>query len=136
MTTIACTQGVMAADSYASDSDGVCSVVKIWKVPDGVIGITGVMATGYQFFKWLSDCRRGDPPDMTGTTALLITGTQIWCYDETTDPYPIDDPYAAIGSGSMAALACMQLGHGPKEAVRIAAKIDPYTGGKIRVLEV
>ena len=126
----------MAADSYASDSSGVCSVVKIWKVPDGVIATAGVMATGHKFYQWMADCRRGEPPDMTDTSALLITGTQILHFDQVPDPYPIDDPFAAIGTGSMAALACMQLGHSPKEAVRIAAKIDPYTGGKIRVLEV
>ena len=125
----------MAADSWATDANGIASVTKIWRFGDGVLGFAGTFAQGYQFVRWL-ECKRGDPPDIEGSAFLFIDGKQIWCYDGCPDPYPLDDKFAAIGSGGMAAMACMHLGCAPDQAVRVAAKVDPNTGGKIKTMEV
>lgn len=42
----------------------------------------------------------------------------------------------ALGSGSVAAMGAMLAGADAKTAVKIASKLDPYTGGKIDVVKV
>jgi len=73
---------------------------------------------------------------MSEAAALLVDGDSIWYFDGTEHPYEIADPFAACGSGAMAALAVLHCGGTTKDAVRIAAKIDPHTSGKIRTMEV
>lgn len=136
MTTIACTPKVMASDSHASDENGVCNVTKMWRMNGGVLGFSGTFAHGYRFYEWLKDHKKGDAPDIEGSVFLFVDGKTIWCYDGTSTPYPIDDKFAAIGSGGMAAMACMHVGCDPSQAVKIASKVDPMTGGKIKTLEV
>lgn len=136
MTTIACTPRVMASDSQATDENGISHVTKMWEVGNGVLGFAGTFHAGYKLYQWLLAGQAGDPPDMKDSVALFIDGRQIWCFDGVTSPYPIDDKNAAIGSGAMAARACMLVGCSPEQSVKIAAKVDPYTGGKIKVLEV
>jgi len=136
MTTIAATKSVMAADSSASDDNGRVSVRKLFRVPGGVLGFAGVASVGPRLAQWLINERRGDPPDMSDTHALLITGDAIWFFDEVPHPYEILDPFCTLGSGGQAATAAMHCGKSPKEAVKIAAKIDTFTGGRIVCMEV
>jgi len=63
--------------------------------------------------------------------ALALCPEGIWVYDGHPQPYQLKDKFAAVGSGSQAALAAMHCGKSPKDSVRIAAKIDPATGGRI-----
>lgn len=50
-------------------------------------------------------------------------------------PIVIREPYA-IGSGSDFAMGAMLAGKSAKDAVKIAAKLDCYTGGPIKVLSL
>jgi hypothetical protein len=77
-----------------------------------------------------------DEPAMEGESALWIDGRAIWLFDESVHPYPLNDPFAAIGSGAMAALAAMHLGSNPRQAVKVAAKVDPSTGGSVHWMGV
>ena len=135
MTTIACTCSEIASDSQASD-DTICHVKKLFRVPGGILGFSGVASSGPRLAYWLINERRGDPPDMDGTNAVLITGVDIYLFDESPHPYSLEDKFAALGTGSMAALSAMHCGKTPAEAVKIAAKIDPFTGGKIRTMVI
>lgn len=73
---------------------------------------------------------------------------RLWVFDPSVDhpqvfvnvhksPYPIPlfTP-AAMGSGSEYALGAVYAGASLKDAVRIASKLDVYTGGKIKLYDV
>lgn len=68
---------------------------------------------------------------MCNVWGLILNKAGIWVYDAHPEPYKVKDKFAAIGSGAQAALAAMYLEQSPKNAVRIAAKVDPLTGGRI-----
>ena len=133
MTTIACTATEMAADSLATD-DTQASVKKLFKVANGVLGVAGPYCYGHALYLYLKG--DGCKPVMKDLKALYIDGKHIWCYDECLTPYVIEDEFAAIGSGALAALASMYFNYSPREAVAVATKFDPYSGGKIRSLQV
>lgn len=135
MTTIACTPVTMSSDSWAMD-DTVCSVRKIFRTSVGIVGCSGVASVGPQFVSWLDGGQRGPIPDMEGSDALLIDGVSIWCFSGSVSPIELLDPFTAIGCGAMAALGAMYAGQTPKQAVKIAAKINPHTGGAIRTLSI
>ena len=44
--------------------------------------------------------------------------------------------FHAIGSGEPYAIAALELGKSPKEAVEIASKYDLYTGGEVKTIEI
>lgn len=133
MTTIVCDTESMASDSMCSDELTKCSVVKIYRIRGQLIGIAGVYAHCMTFIEYLkAGDEEADHPDMDGVFAIVLTNKgAIWMYDGHPTAYQVKDGFAAIGSGSQAALAAMHCGLSPKCAVRIAAKIDPRTGGRI-----
>jgi ATP-dependent protease HslVU (ClpYQ) peptidase subunit len=57
---------------------------------------------------------------------------QLVQVDAMLEPLPVSDPFWAIGSGAKIALGAMEYGASAVEAVDIACKFDPYTGGKIQ----
>lgn len=59
----------------------------------------------------------------------------LWAWDEDVTPVEITTEFWAIGTGRMCAFAAMEMGATPRQAVAIAAKYDPYTGGDIVVSE-
>jgi 20S proteasome alpha/beta subunit len=73
---------------------------------------------------------------MAGVVALALTARGIMVYEYSPEPYLISDKFCAIGSGAQAALAVMHMGYTTREAVKVAAKIDPYTGGRVRTLKL
>jgi ATP-dependent protease HslVU (ClpYQ) peptidase subunit len=42
------------------------------------------------------------------------------------------ETFWAIGSGEQAAMVAMHMGATAKEAVEMAKRVDPYTGGRVR----
>lgn len=133
MTTIACGDGYMAADSQAT-GDAKCHVRKIERVRDTLVGFAGTAGGARWAIQWL---RKGadpkDPPCMDDVQLLVYSSRGIWIYDEDFTPYQVLDHYAAIGSGEQAALAALHLGKEPREAVEVAKRIDAYTGGRVYV---
>lgn len=47
-----------------------------------------------------------------------------------------DGPFMAIGSGAQGAMVALHLGLSPREAVRIASRVDPNSGGRVRSLSL
>lgn len=134
MTTIVCNMEEMAVDSLCTDSATKCSVTKMFRVGETLVGVAGVYADCKHFINWLTE--GGDPdetPDMEGVAALVLTKKGIYLYDSHPTPFKVDGKFAAIGSGSQAALAAMYYGASPRDAVKMAAKVDPHTGGRINV---
>jgi len=133
MTTIAVDLNEMASDSMASDEVTMSSVTKSWRVHGTLVGVAGTYSNCVQFIGWLKGKQEGDPPSMEGVCAVVLKPDGLWMYDDHINPYRLKDKFVAIGSGAQAAMAAMHLGCTPREAVRVAAKIDPSTGGRIYV---
>ena len=72
------------------------------------------------------------PPRLKGVTGLRIDPDgSIWCYEGLRWSPVIGTEFAAIGSGADYAIAALHMGASAKEAVRIAAKCNIHTGGRI-----
>jgi 20S proteasome alpha/beta subunit len=138
MTTIATDGKTIAADSYATGDYCIHHVQKLFDVPGGILGVAGFIATAVEFVEWLkAENHEIDPPKMEGTSAIMLTHKgEVWFYDETHVPFKNMGPCAAIGSGAQAALAAMHLGYSPRDAVKVAALVDPCTGGTITSLSI
>lgn len=141
MTTIA-TDGVsMAGDGLITDN-GIITMTdcrKVRRLKDGrIVGFSG-NAYGYDVFaEWLENGAEGEPPKFhdgnNGITCLaLCPDGSVLTYDEHGRPFREKAPFA-IGSGQRFAIAAMDLGKSPEEAVRYAATRDPFTDGEVTVL--
>jgi len=61
----------------------------------------------------------------------VLTPQGLFEYDVYCRAEEVLDDFYAIGSGAKVALGAMACGKSAIEAVRIAARYDPYTGGRI-----
>lgn len=134
MTTIAARDGIVAFDSQAT-GDYVDSVKKCLKRGNTVIGVTGDYIAGYDFaVRYLAG--EADEFQMSSHDdfeCLVADSEGLWLVDCKGRRAPCGSAgFTAIGSGGAAAMAAMYMGASAEEAVKIAAKVDPYTGGRIR----
>lgn len=152
MTTIAYRDGIIAADSratYTSEAGGARIVAcrKLYRKTIGkgrrqhdvIIGTAGESAPGLLFVEWFGSGKEPPTKLIDGDAdfeVLVVTKKGIYTADKYCTLEEIEEPYYAIGSGSKAAFAAMDCGKSAKEAVRIAAKRDPYTGGPIRAMSL
>jgi ATP-dependent protease HslVU (ClpYQ) peptidase subunit len=74
--------------------------------------------------------------DDDGGSYLLVSAKKVMCLEaDKMVPYPVAKTFA-IGSGCKYAMAAMACGKTPAEAIKVAAKLDPFTGGAVRTLSV
>jgi len=152
MTTIAWDGRTLAGDSRVSDDNcvDVLTVKKVFKNKNLLAAFCGTAYDGAAMRHWLRTCGNDDYDVFSGegfpksvmsddfegllvtpcgkATSVNASGVVI----EVAEPGGI----TAIGSGKQAALAAMLAGADAKQAVAIAAKLDPYTGGKITALRL
>jgi hypothetical protein len=147
MTTIAYRDGIIAADSrvtVATEAGGsrkhLCTklyrkqITESKKTFDVVIATAGEAFSALVFVDWYGT---GKPmPDVLRDlggdfTCLILRPDGLWEADVYCRPDKIEEPFYAVGSGSKEALAAMHCGKSARDAVRVAAMIDPYTGGRI-----
>jgi hypothetical protein len=146
MTTIAYRDGVLAADSRLTVDYGSgarkhqCKKLFRKRITEGkksydvIIATAGESSPGMVFYDWYGS---GKPiPDMFlhmggDFTCLVLTPKGLYEYDVYCRGELIEEDFYAVGSGAMAALAAMWCGKSALEAVRVAARIDPFTGGRI-----
>lgn len=143
MTTVAANRKCMAADTKVTDEGSLYYTTKIFVVERSIVGVAGDVSRTCKFLAWMrqgqpkdaSTVLDGDDPDFQ---ALVLNRNGLFLYTDTCEPDKLHDPHFAIGSGCTAALAVMArpINYDPKRAVAHAARIDPYTGGKIEVLWV
>lgn len=132
MTTIACNKDTMAGDSRCADASSMCNVTKIFRIGEKLVGVAGAYANCMEFIKWMRGGMDADMvPDMDNVYALVLSSRGIAQYDGHPTPFYVRDKFAAVGSGCQAALAAMICGKTPSEAVRVAAKVDSHTGGRV-----
>ena len=68
------------------------------------------------------------------TVAVCVYGKKVTVYG---DAWPfVADKLSAFGSGGDVALGALHAGADARTAIRIAAKLDPHTGGKIQVFKI
>lgn len=58
------------------------------------------------------------------------------CLEHYDDGYTVSKPPAAIGSGKVAAMGAMLHGATAVEAVKIAIKLDPNSGGRVQSVKI
>lgn len=140
MTTIAYRNGVHAADSRGTAGDWVQpgGMEKLFWLPDGgMAAVAGDYVEGMKVIRWIKGDEQGEHPsigDHSRVVRVLPSGV-IRMY-EAAGHFDLDVPFGAWGSGMPPALAALHMGASPMEAVRIAALIDPYTGGDIWEMSV
>lgn len=142
MTTIATDGVTIAADGLGvSGSERVATSLKKLKVQHGrIYGLTGMSQILEEVIYWHN--RGADPahefkglkdPDWL---LIVVDRYGLTSYSDMS-LYPNSFHYPqAFGSGASYAVAAMHLGHSPAEAVKVASKLDVYTGGEIQVINI
>ena len=133
MTTIVTDGKTMAGDTQLSDEGGPLSHGrKVYKSRGTCIGIAGTYADCIRFVNWWKRGMKGNFKDIGDVSALLLSPEgKIFYFDGEAQSYLVTDKFMAIGSGAAAAMGAMHMGATPKQAVKVASKVDQYTGGKI-----
>lgn len=142
MTTIAYKHPYIALDSQGTRGDTIinCSVDKIVERSGYYFFFAGSIRFADQFI----DCffSKESAQKWFGLSAFIVTpDSEVYVsnFDDNGDVFEdlvtADEVYA-IGSGMEFAMAAMDSGLSAKQAVKVAKKRDPYTGGKVRTFNV
>ena len=101
---------------------------------DFMIGFAGTaddIITAVEFFKNPDSFK--SCPNIRGLTGLVLTvKKEIFMFQHIAKWITVNEPFSAIGTGSIAALGAMHSGATPREAVQAATKIDPFSGMGIK----
>lgn len=131
----------MASDSQVTgDYVSVCR--KVFQRRGALVGIAGELSAAMMFVDWYFNRNKTSPPraeagdEESKWYALVATRSRLEYWDHHLRGTEIHEPYAAIGSGAAYAVAAMDCGKSAAQAVRIAARRDPYTGGRIVTLRL
>ena len=134
MTTIAIKDGYMVADGLACDGNMVTNktAVKVIRLKGcgslmGKAGRVGGIEEVADAFD------RGELPKITNDEdVFIIMHPHEGNFYLSVGGLSKDEDIVAVGSGAPFALSAMRMGHSAIDAVRHAAEMDVYTGGKIR----
>jgi hypothetical protein len=149
VTTIAYRGGIIAADSLETHSSeaggtstGLCE--KLFRKRIGkrevVIGTAGGSFLGMVFVDWFDGSGKEPPPILRDAhpdedfDVLVLDRGKVYQANHLCRLIEVIEPFTAIGSGRKVALGALECGRSAREAVRIAAKRDPYTGGPIKTM--
>lgn len=131
MTTIAVKDNVMAADSRVV-GDYAGTGIKLHRKKGAIVGFAGNAEQAMVFVDWYFD-RKSRQPKVENEDeweALVLTSKGIEYWGPSLRPIPQHE-YAAIGSGSQHAITAMDCGKDAIQAVQMAARRDPWTGGRV-----
>ena len=136
MTTVAYRDGVLCADSMATDDSGAVFVRKSVWLPNGDAAagagdLNEVMAA----ISWLAGGGKGDAPSI-GNSCILFTDKGELFMASTGWPGAPVKGYCAIGSGAQGAMVAMKLGKSAQAAIDAVMGVDTCTGGDIDVYEI
>jgi len=99
----------------------------LFKSPKAILGFAGSSSEIAKVRYWLLDISQS-PPEIKDTEMLCLCSHGIFHSSNLNIWLPIDKKYWAIGSGGDFAMAAMEVGKSPLEAVKVAAKLDIRTG--------
>lgn len=140
MTTIAWKNGIVATDSQSTSSYKRFDAVKSCRIDKGPFaGYVLAFAGLYALFGVIkAQVENGELQAIStgsddGDATVLLISKRIAYRIESQNMTPVEvkSPYA-IGSGECFAMGAMLAGAGAEDAVRIASRLDIYTGGKVR----
>ena len=142
MTTIAYKDGVLAFDSRVTEDDVPLGTVRKGIQTDRFLAAAaGDLDIVHEFLKWIADDlnppkkpKLGKGEDFTGW--VIDSSGRLTEYSKSLKPVRYSAEFYSIGSGANFAKGAMAAGSTAKEAVTIAAKFDPATGGDIHELQV
>jgi len=137
---------VIASDSRMASGNTInsSSCVKIFEIKyeDGdkcIVAGAGAYAHVLAFLDWCVEGMISEdfPRDLADSDFILVNKEGCFCFDDYPKGIPVDLPHTA-GSGGRVALGAMMAGATPQEAVKIAAKVDPFTDSNVvtKVMEV
>jgi len=112
------------------------SVNKIRRVGRSIIGAAGDWSDVLKFWDMIERKKKKD----TGLTesseleAIELHPGGIFLYNSSGLKYAVKDEYFAIGSGGPYAMGALAMGATPEEAVAIATRFDPSTGGEVEAM--
>lgn len=114
------------------------SVSKIRRVGRSIIGAAGAWTDVLKFWDMIERKKKKDIGlnDNSELEAIELHPSGIFLYNANGSRYLVKDEFLAIGSGGAYAMGAMALGATPMEAVAIAARFDPNTGGTIEVMQL
>src|SRR5690606_5707700 len=133
MTTVAVRDGVMACDSRMT-GEFIAQAHKVIQGEGILVGYCGDCIAAYAFAEYVAGLSE-DKPHNGGDDdieLLVLKGRKLFLVDNRLRWFPIPERYYAIGSGSQAAMVAMHMGATAREAVEMAKRVDPYTGGRVR----
>jgi ATP-dependent protease HslVU (ClpYQ) peptidase subunit len=141
LTTIAYCKGVLAGDSRVTDGQ-VWRTRKIYRLETSagelLVGYCGQVFAAQVFIEWLKN-DKSRKPDLGNEDfeAIVVAETgRVTLWNQSLVPWRPAGKFFAIGSGAPAAMAAMHCGKGAVDAVKVAAKIDPSTGGPVHSLRL
>ena len=129
---------VLVADSQISDDDSDTKSLgnnKVYRVPQGWLAGAGDVTSIQEVVKYFNDGKKGKAPvikEAADADFMILTGEGIFVSGKDLRFWQIFTP-DALGSGTLAALAAMTLGHTAEEACWAACQTDLYSGGDIKV---
>lgn len=140
MTTVAFRDGVMASDSRAVDSHGITVSKKIFRKKVGkkehLVGVCGDLIAAMLFVDWYGS---GDDKILAALRAagvdadfhvLVWTGSKLFTANSLCRLVEVEEAFYSVGSGAAHAMTAMDCGKSAAQAVALAARRDPNTGGR------
>lgn len=142
MTTVCFKSGILAFDSKISASGEFSGYgIKGRNVGKFLAAGCGSYEDLCAFLDWLESGGKqedrkkfGIDRDLNISAITVNKKGSVYQYDGRLYPYSIDHKFYSIGSGASYALGAMEHGASAIEAVKIAAKYDSNTGGRVNSL--
>jgi len=132
VTTIAWDGKNLACDSRSLTNDTIdqCETQKIFKKSGVYYCLAGEYAQALAVMDYLVT-KKNEPVFPKPEYQVLVISDTAQIFDGELHPSPVEPPYA-MGTGAQFAYGAILSGKTAKEAVEVAIKLDPYSGGKIR----
>lgn len=129
---------IIVADSQVSDDDSDTKSIKdnkVYRVPQGWLAGAGDVVSIQEVVKYFLEGKKGKAPvikDADDADFMLLADDGVYVSGKDLRFWKIETP-DALGSGTLAALAVMSLGHTAEEACWAACQSDLYSGGDVKV---
>ena len=129
---------IIVTDSQVSDDDSDTKNFeneKVFRVPQGLLAGAGDYISIQEVVQYFMEGKKGKPPiikDVDDADFMLLTHDGLFVSGKDLRFQRIQT-YDALGSGTLAVLAVMTLGHTAEEACWAACRSDLYSGGDVKV---
>jgi len=139
MTTIAANRECMAADSLC-DHNGLKTLCeKVFRINGDLVATAGDSQVGYAFLEWYEDPETEIPEldaESDFEALVLEKGGRLLVYGYLFKAEPVVGDYYALGSGSHYAMAYMENGATPAQAVYAACMKTTGSGPPVQILRL